>query len=570
MFFKLRLNVPVIRFFPRAGNWLVLLFSVLLAASTSSSYTTQFWSEENPYNLSVTLDVSDPPARLETEDILEPSFDLCTATEQSCDSDLKMSNITTEQKQILKTLYREGGRGIQAELHTKFLEKSLELNIIPKAFKIKNNLPGNKNKNQKQLESVSWQSIKQEKEHFLNVVKSTKKKFEKAKDDLKVLVNVEAFESDMKRLEKHLKFVRKKRVEKNEKKLIRDLNYDDTTEDIVVEEGAQLNTVRVKRKRKFKRKYLQPQPKRKRRRNRNGNASQILSETLPEGWNGLVKNVSGEPLSEAEYKLLSRGKKFCPVERDPPIMRMQHELNQFYRLLRIKWFFQGQSDSQSELEKKFYKTSDWEPPKACNEIENFVKSIQKRFDEWKPPRRIKDNLTQEERKVLKDMNINSEVVYMWEDKGPSFTKMTKKQYLEAGDTELNNNGFYEKVDDDPTEVIKRECNDLVQDMQANDEISEKIAEFLLDGEVKLPKFYHVLKTHKLPSEIEDPSSWLENEGYPIRGIISGRGGPTERLAGFVEHFLQAGMRDLPTFMKDTKHALQIIEDINEQIRNGVT
>ena len=62
--------------------------------------------------------------------------------------------------------------------------------------------------------------------------------------------------------------------------------------------------------------------------------------------------------------------------------------------------------------------------------------------------------------------------------------------------------------------------------------------------------------------------WLEEKGFPIRGIISGRGAPTEKLAGLVDHFLQPGMAGLPTFIKDTKHTLQLIEDINRKIEKG--
>ena len=36
----------------------------------------------------------------------------------------------------------------------------------------------------------------------------------------------------------------------------------------------------------------------------------------------------------------------------------------------------------------------------------------------------------------------------------------------------------------------------------------------------------------------------------------------------MEHFLQPGMTSLPSFLKDTKHVLQIIEDINEKIDRG--
>ena len=42
----------------------------------------------------------------------------------------------------------------------------------------------------------------------------------------------------------------------------------------------------------------------------------------------------------------------------------------------------------------------------------------------------------------------------------------------------------------------------------------------------------------------------------------------ERLAGLVDHFLQPGMKQLPSFLKDTKHTLQLVENINEKIESG--
>ena len=44
--------------------------------------------------------------------------------------------------------------------------------------------------------------------------------------------------------------------------------------------------------------------------------------------------------------------------------------------------------------------------------------------------------------------------------------------------------------------------------------------------------------------------------------------PLERLGGFVDYFLKPGMQDLPTFIQDTKHVLQIIEELNTQIDKG--
>ena len=184
-----------------------------------------------------------------------------------------------------------------------------------------------------------------------------------------------------------------------------------------------------KKKRTFKRKYLQPQPKKHRKRKTGSDNAHEISIDIPGGWNDVIKNISGDPVTEVEKSLLSKGKQFCPVELDPPIVRMQRELNTFYRILRLKWFFQNQSDKRSDLEKKFYQKSDWDPPKACVEIESMIERLQEKFDGWKPPRWIPDNLSKQERSFLKNLKENKEIVYMWEDKGPSFTKMTYQQYI---------------------------------------------------------------------------------------------------------------------------------------------
>ena len=70
---------------------------------------------------------------------------------------------------------------------------------------------------------------------------------------------------------------------------------------------------------------------------------------------------------------------------------------------------------------------------------------------------------------------------MWEDKGPSFTKMTNEQYIEAGNTELSNRAFYEEVQSDPSSDVKKKSDSLVKKMVSDGEISEKVGEYLQCG-----------------------------------------------------------------------------------------
>ena len=157
---------------------------------------------------------------------------------------------------------------------------------------------------------------------------------------------------------------------------------------------------------------------------------------------------------------------------------------------------------------------------------------------------------------------------MWEDKGPSFVKMNKEQYLKAGEDELANQKFYKQIDNDLSKEVKVKNDIVVDSMIQKDEIPVKVGGFLKDGQSKVARYYHLLKTHKIPQSVDNPSEWLDEQGFPIRGIVSCCGTPTERLAGFVDHFLQPGMQNLDTFLKDTKHTLQIIENINDEVNEG--
>ena len=157
-------------------------------------------------------------------------------------------------------------------------------------------------------------------------------------------------------------------------------------------------------------------------------------------------------------------------------------------------------------------------PKACVEVE---RKIQDNFNNWKPPRWIEDNLSKEERTLLKEIKNDENIVYMWEDKGPSFVKMTREQYITAGEKELEKD-CYQIVPNDPSEKGKAENDKLVQKMLRGGEISDKVTTFLQNGDKSLSNFYHIVKTHKIPPCIENPVDWIDQQGLPVRGIISAR------------------------------------------------
>ena len=434
MFRKLKSNVPLI--------WVLV---VILTSSDNCLQAFQFWTTEPPLIHDLVILVSDSANQFFP-------VDQCTVLKQSWKEVDKMApNLTVEQNQVLKNVYKLGRKSIHLQSHVNFLNECLELDFIPKHFNIKNNLPGSKVEIQKQLDLASVISMKCEKvthEENLNTIVT---EFEQSKEHLKTVFSPAATIEELLRLERHLVKVEKTKKKVLLKKMRRNYNPNinapnvdedvlnvanlsdvtlvsdddipvdahkcstdlDESSDVTIADDDDANlaahisnnldeelVVNVsssdvtiasddaqvtahKRKRKFKRRFMQPQLKRKRKTVRN--FEEILDQAAFEGWNGILKNISGHPCDNTEYALFSKGKQFAPVELDPPIIRMQRELNRFYRILRIKWEFYEKPDTRSELERKFYQKSDWEPPKASVEIENFITDIQHKFDTWKPP-----------------------------------------------------------------------------------------------------------------------------------------------------------------------------------------
>ena len=89
---------------------------------------------------------------------------------------------------------------------------------------------------------------------------------------------------------------------------------------------------------------------------------------------------------------------------------------------------------------------------------------------------------------------------MWEDKGPSFTKMSRDQYIKAGEHELSKPNYIEVEENKTAEVLKK-VKRFVSQMFDDGAITEKIMLYLQNCDKKLSKFYHLVKTHKIPPEV---------------------------------------------------------------------
>jgi hypothetical protein len=134
-----------------------------------------------------------------------------------------MRGFTKDQKEVVKNLYKIGRKSIKLNSHVNYLSKSIETQVIPKSFKIKKEIPGNKTKNQQRLDKISLEAVFDEKERQINVLKTVLIEFTKLKKKLKNLFEPEAEENELKRLEKHLNKIRTEEAKRKNQKSIRDV-----------------------------------------------------------------------------------------------------------------------------------------------------------------------------------------------------------------------------------------------------------------------------------------------------------------------------------------------------------
>ena len=119
------------------------------------------------------------------------------------------------------------------------------------------------------------------------------------------------------------------------------------------------------------------------------------------------------------------------------------------------------------MEKKFYQPNpEYNPTVYSASLETFKKAFQAEYDKWKPPRFIEDNLTKDERRTLKNIKKNNNIIYKWEDKGSSFTKMNRNDYVKVGEESLQNGKFYKKCSEvDPSMKIAKKVEKQVLKMK---------------------------------------------------------------------------------------------------------
>ncbi|KAJ1095911.1 hypothetical protein NDU88_001061 [Pleurodeles waltl] len=159
------------------------------------------------------------------------------------------------------------------------------------------------------------------------------------------------------------------------------------------------------------------------------------------------------------------------------------------------------------------------------------------------------NLDHNELRALYKLSTYTDIVIREADKGGNVVIMNKMDYIAEIDRQLHDTQAYSVVPTNPlfdiTNLIKTKLTSwknlcLITDLEYR---------FMYTEAPRAPCIYILPKIHK-------PGGFP-----PGRPIISGIGSPTEHISEYIDSFLQPLVRNLPSYIQDTRDLLCQLEDI---------
>ena len=303
----------------------------------------------------------------------------------------------------------------------------------------------------------------------------------------------------------------------------------------------------------------------------------VNNNVLQEDKNPLIVNLSQHKLTPAQYKVLSRGLKFCPNPGQPDLSTYQADLDKFHlRLKRFLYFLKpkrstdvDQHDRTAQIgrsqtnvdrnitrsdepfqHRKFKNPSAWVPPPNAS-LEFFISKNNLDLAHCKPNISDKSNISRDEQKALRELAQNRNIVIKPADKGGAVVIQDREKYVAEGLRQLSDRNFYEEKNIDLTHTHHQEIIHILDEMFRSLQIDRSCYLYLTDSNIRTAQFYTLPKIHKKKL---DP---------PGRPIVSGNGCPTERISQFIDHFLQPSVKSIRSYIKDTTDFLSMLESLGQ-------
>ena len=220
------------------------------------------------------------------------------------------------------------------------------------------------------------------------------------------------------------------------------------------------------------------------------------------------------------------------------------DMEVFSRSLRLTYLFQHKQESFIHPFKK--KTSYIPPQTKETTLEKYITDTSNLLQlHTNNPLKHTSNLTPEERKAIKTLKNNKEIIIKTADKGTKITVIDTQQYIREGIDFLQDPNTYTKLTEDPTPNLAARVTAYVHELHQTGHIDKiELQHILPPNPTKTPTIYFLRKIHKNP--------------HQIRPIVTGINGPTANLSNFLDFFFKQQLSSIPSFLKNSSDLTAIL------------
>ena len=202
---------------------------------------------------------------------------------------------------------------------------------------------------------------------------------------------------------------------------------------------------------------------------------------------------------------------------------------------------------------RFADTDKRYPPPSNIEVELTLKKLKEDIIRtYKSHRTSECNVTSQERQFLKELQKNDDIIIKQSDKCKGFVVMDRTAYVEKVHNILGDINSYETMDKNPVAKVEAQTKRIFKSV-SKDKMTESTVKELTPNHSRTPVFYGLPKDHK-------PS-------VPLRPVISGCDGPTQKTSCLLERILKQLLKFVPTHLWNTQDFLNRMRTY--QSSNGV-
>ena len=181
------------------------------------------------------------------------------------------------------------------------------------------------------------------------------------------------------------------------------------------------------------------------------------------------------------------------------------------------------------------------------DLEMFIKKIEKDLFNPENVKKVRHNLSKNEKAARKDIRNYDKNVVRVQCKGSRFVVLDNEDYVKKVEHQINRSSF-QRLEYDPTKSFEVKVKTWIEKWSQKNILDQKWKSYIQTECSTSDKMYGLIKTHK--------------NDNPARIITSGCNTTVESISIFVEKILNDIASNFPSRIKDTGPMLDIIDEIN--------